>query len=248
MTLKRDSGGEPAENVTVNWELLSPDGSELLLSGTELTSGNGKIGPIKVIVPPSIITAKNLTLTSKHKLPLKVTFSKVSESVIHTFLCEDETVLCPDDGIVTYLSHLNYRTLIHAADSTMLLLEGNVYSGRKDPVSGLIYSTGCPLSKVQVCLMRKMSQGEDISQSCSESGEIYVRVCCYFVKDIVHSNLSAHQFIRFRWVLQVICADRNLRVSKSELSPLCTQFCLNFSNSFLHAIRRFNGLVTNSSR
>ncbi len=173
VTLKEDSGNEPVEDVIVSWALLSPDGSEQLLSGTELTTANGQVGPLKLKVTSLILAEKNIVLTGKHMLPLKVSFRKVSEGITHTFLCEDETILCPSDGFIRYLSHLDFRTLIHSVDATTLLLEGNVYSGMKDAESGLVHYTGCPLHNIQVCLMRKTPHGQDISLNCTNTGALF---------------------------------------------------------------------------
>ncbi len=129
VTLKKESGSEPVEKVNVEWKLLSPDGSKMLLNGTAMTSENGQIGPLHLKVPEAALKATGSILKDSSILPFSITFAKhtsffneetnETDVIPHTFLCEDETEICPEDGFVVYLSHLNFKSLVSDHDTSL---------------------------------------------------------------------------------------------------------------------------------
>lgn len=172
VTLKKESGSEPVEGVKVMWELFSPDGSESLGKSVTnkplITPKNGLVGPIKLKVNST--TPGGILLDEDSQLQLKTQFIKQSHDTSHTFLCEDETKECPKSGFVTYLSHLDFRELVHVADATTVRMRGRVFAGQKS--EGVIRGTECALSGVEVCLHRH--QGPTLGSivtNCDKTGD-----------------------------------------------------------------------------
>lgn len=152
---------------------MSPDGNDVLSSSNDVnsvedywtTKNDGKVGPFHLRVDKEKV--KELNLNDSSKLPLRVTFSKFSNggednSIIpHTFLCNDESIVCPDSGLLVYLSHLDFNKVIHVADATTVLMTGRVYSGKLDE-NGEITSSGCTVSGVEVALYRKIGNDQEM--------------------------------------------------------------------------------------
>ncbi len=171
VTLTKESGSEPVEGVKVVWELFSPDGHESLgTSGTDsslMTPKNGLIGPVKIKINST--TPEGNVLDKDSQLQLKTRFIKESHGTPHIFLCEDETKECPSSGLITYLSHLDFRDVVHVADATTVRMRGRVFAGQKS--DGVVRGTDCALSGVQVCLYRH--QGSHLGgmiSNCDETG------------------------------------------------------------------------------
>jgi len=117
----------------------------------------------------------------------------------HTFLCDNEEFECPEEGFITYMSHLDFKKEIQFADATTIRMRGTVYIGEKD--SGGFVATGCVLPGVEVCLNQKMGlirQGEenDLVVECTETDKDGQYSLYALVGSMVYPtvNLTGHTF------------------------------------------------------
>lgn len=164
------------EEVNVVWELLSPDGSTVIRSGSGVTPSNGLIGPIHLKVKPSEAQMAGFQLSDSTQLPLSIKFSKESMGedgstpFPHTFLCDEESIVCPSEGFKKYLSHLNFGETVHVADATTISIYGTVYAGMKDD-SGDIVGIDCTVSNVMMSIYRRFGDNRIIKLDSTTTSE-----------------------------------------------------------------------------
>jgi len=165
VTLRKDAGELPVEGVTVAYELLDFNNFDtVLISDTTTTLQNGE-----VIIEFMELEINGHRFDGSKQYPLKLHLSKTTGSVDHEFLCDNEAVVCTNDGVITYLSHLQFSdtSTVHIVDSTSVPVEGTVSIGWPNAE----YS-GCPLRKAEVCLFRKQAgviEGADTEDVCVET-------------------------------------------------------------------------------
>ena len=181
------------DNATLEWDLLYTDGTTILQSNRTVivTPNNGEVLIQLAIDPSDAEFPESVEITHDSMLLLRIRPRKTSEGDFHhTFLCDNEDSICPVDGHITYLSHLEFGKGVQFTDSTVIQMSGQVTIGQVNyrntegfgKIEDGVKTTGCPLTGVEVCLHRKATatsatdSGEenDPSVECKETGEVFL--------------------------------------------------------------------------
>lgn len=104
VTVEKRSGGLPVHGARVEWELFDPSGNILLDSGAETTPRNGEI-TLQFAADPIL---EGSVLRNDDHLPLKLSVTKSTGQIAHSFLCGDEEWQCSGGSQVVYLKHLDF--------------------------------------------------------------------------------------------------------------------------------------------
>lgn len=159
----------PVFDTTLDWDLVDNSNGNRVLEGSVSTPKNGEVH-LNLLVTDEL--AKR-TVLQDDQFELRISPSKTSDGVEHTYLCDDETAPCPESpGHSTFISHLG-SSIINFADATIIPLTGTLYIG--ESVNNRMQKTECPLTNVEVCLMRVVGAvadgASDTLIECTETGE-----------------------------------------------------------------------------
>ncbi len=133
VVLAPDGGSLPVVNATVSWKFFDV-GGQVVLEDSSPTDDGGNF----YIVINELLDFKNAM-----RYPIQLSFLKITESVnasiMHRFLCDQETIDCSkDQGTATvYLKHLDFDVPFVAIDDTSVPFTGKrVVEGTVDKEIG----------------------------------------------------------------------------------------------------------------
>ena len=190
ITTEPNAGSLAIEEVKVTWQLLSDEFEDLVCDGcsgeTETTAGGSFEFQFNVVHP-------YLNGMNDAEVPVKLFFTKTTngiQSIEHIFLCNEGQDICdPDEGFIFYLKHLHFKTPLHIYDDTSIPFSGRI----------IVYntafegSTGCPISKANVCIqhLNALKILEDLI--CRESDANGYYEAPVIIGSIVH-NIVIHSY------------------------------------------------------
>ncbi|CAB9525330.1 Cupin superfamily protein [Seminavis robusta] len=146
------AGSLPIEDVAVSWELLNPELTVVIASGSAVTKRPGTYS----------IEFDELhnELDRDNEFPVRIKFSKTTtvgnDTITHQFLCNEGTTDCTD-GTIVYLKHLTFEEPVVSYDNSSVPVRGRVTIWEPD---------GCPVIGAEVCLKIKHTQTADTTGAC----------------------------------------------------------------------------------
>jgi len=169
-----NAGSLPIKDVEVSWELMdihhaTPIGCEGCYGNSKTTDG----GTFKItfnIDDPALSYNND---DNKREFSVRIKFSKMSGDITHKFLCNNGEDDCSGEiGTAVFLKHLQFGEIVNIYDDTSVPFSGQVLvdnSGFTN-ADGSTNAEPCPLSKVNVCLMKNNKVGAMDPIVCSETG------------------------------------------------------------------------------
>lgn len=162
VTMPRNAGSLPVEEVEVSWALLDRSLENTIVSGQAMTSAAGKF---------DIVFNEDLLFENYVDYPVQVKVSKKTPSgnmtINHTFECNEGTLNCTESGTTVYLSHLQFDEPLHIVGTTSVLFTGKVVVGDTDDPD--LSGDGCPIIGAEVCLIDKNAHGDEIAEMCTDT-------------------------------------------------------------------------------
>ncbi|CAB9519117.1 Cupin superfamily protein [Seminavis robusta] len=146
------AGSLPIDDVAVSWELLNPQQTVVIASGSAVTKRPGTYA----------IEFDELhnELDRDNEFPVRIKFSKNTtvgnETITHQFLCNEGSTDC-SDGTIAYLKHLTFEEPVVSYDNSSVPVRGRVTIWEPD---------GCPVIGAEVCLKIKHPQTADTTGAC----------------------------------------------------------------------------------
>ena len=159
ITTEPNAGILPIKDVEITYSLLNENGETPIdcngCSGSTVSREGGSFD-IAFNVNHESLYNKNV-----HEVPVRLTFRKTTigndGDIEHKFVCNQGEDDCGGDiGTIIYLSHLQFRELLHVYDDTSvpfsgkISIEGTAYPGAPE---------GCAITGVEICLVHERNVG-----------------------------------------------------------------------------------------